>query len=145
MCAAGAAVVVDLATSLQYRAGHLPGAWWAVRARLADALPKLPAAAAIVFTSPDGKLARFAAADAAALTATPVKLLRGGTAAWIAAGLALAEGLENMTGETDDVQYKAYDHTDNIAHHMQEYLSWETGLVAQIERDGTTRFRHFPD
>ncbi len=139
------AVVVDLATSLQYRAGHVPGAWWAVRSRLADALDKLPAAKTIVFTSPDGALARLAAEDAAALTAAAVKVLSGGTKAWVAAGLPLTEGLENLTGETDDVQYKAYDYTSNIEAHMQEYLSWETGLVEQIERDGGTRFRHFPE
>ncbi len=145
LCQAGDAVVVDLATSLQYRAGHVPGAWWAVRSRLADALGKLPAAKAIVFTSPDGALARFAAADTAALTETPALALSGGTESWSAAGLALTGGLENMTGETDDVQYKAYDYTSNIEAHMEEYLSWETGLVEQIERDGTARFRHFPD
>ena len=43
------------------------------------------------------------------------------------------------------MNYRAYDYTDNIEHHMKEYLSWESGLVEQIERDGTTRFRHFPD
>jgi len=144
MCQAGDALVVDLATSLQYRAGHVPGAWWAVRARLEDALGKLPAAKAIVFTSPDGVLARLAASDSAALTGTRVLALAGGTQSWVAAGLALTEGLENLTGETDDVQYKAYDYTSNIEAHMQEYLSWETGLVEQIERDGTARFRHFP-
>lgn len=145
LCAAGDVVVVDLATSLQYRAGHVPGAWWAVRSRLADALGRLPKAKLIVFTSPDGVLARLAAADAAALTETSAKALSGGTRAWVAAGLSLTEGLENLTGETDDVQYKAYDYTSDIEAHMQEYLSWETGLVEQIERDGTTRFRHFPE
>ncbi len=144
MCAAGTTVVVDFATSLQYRAGHLPGAWWAVRSRLADALARLPAADEYVFTSPDGVLARLAAGDAASLTGTPVKVLAGGTAAWTEAGLALTEGLENLTGETDDVLYRAYDYTSNIEQHMKDYLSWETGLVEQIERDGTTRFRHFP-
>ncbi|MHA1107827.1 MAG: rhodanese-like domain-containing protein, partial [Alphaproteobacteria bacterium] len=122
MCQAGDALVVDLATSLQYRAGHVPGAWWAVRARLEDALGKLPAAKAIVFTSPDGVLARLAASDSAALTGTRVLALAGGTQSWVAAGLALTEGLENLTGETDDVQYKAYDYTSNIEAHMQEYL-----------------------
>ena len=53
-------------------------------------------------------------------------------------------GFENMADDNNDVQYKAYDHTENIEFHMQEYLSWEIGLVDLIERDGTARFRHVP-
>ena len=40
---ANPAVVVDLALSRHHRQGHIPGAWFAIRARLADALDKLPA------------------------------------------------------------------------------------------------------
>ena len=40
-----------------------------------------------------------------------------------------------------DNQYKAYDHDENIEFHMNEYLSWEIGLVDQIERDGTVVLR----
>lgn len=138
------ATVVDLATSLEYRAGHIPGAWWAVRARLPDSLGRIGGNGPLVFTSPDGLLARLAAGDALDLTDRPVRILDGGTAAWRAAGGALSEGFENMADNNNDVQYKAYDHTENIEFHMQEYLSWETGLVEQIERDGTARFRHVP-
>src|SRR5689334_4367687 len=60
------AVVVDFATSLQYRKEHIPAAAFAIRSRLgnhADALKGKP----VVCTSPDGVLARYAAADLAAL------------------------------------------------------------------------------
>ena len=78
------------------------------------------------------------------MTDRPVRVLEGGTASWCEADGALNEGFENMADDNNDVQYKAYDHTENIEFHMQEYLSWETGLVEQIERDGTVRFRHVP-
>src|SRR5579862_8192105 len=39
---AGEAVVVDLASSIAYEAGHIPGAWFAVRARLPGSLERLP-------------------------------------------------------------------------------------------------------
>ena len=144
----GAVTVVDFATSLEYRAGHIPGAWWAIRARLPESLGGIGSDSGgtgpLVFTSPDGMLARLAAGDAQALTARPVRILDGGGIAWRAAGGARSEGFENMADHNNDVQYKAYDHSENIEFHMQEYLSWETGLVEQIERDGTARFRHVP-
>jgi len=144
MIGEGSVTVVDFATSLEYRAGHVPGAWWAIRARLPESLGRVSGDGPLVFTSPDGLLARLAAGDAKALTDRPVRILDGGTAAWRAAGGALSEGFENMADDNNDVQYKAYDHAENIEFHMQEYLSWETGLVEQLERDGTARFRHVP-
>src|SRR5258708_26078622 len=38
----GEAAVVDLAPSITYETGHIPGAWVAVRARLRRNLPKIP-------------------------------------------------------------------------------------------------------
>jgi rhodanese-related sulfurtransferase len=140
----GGVTVVDLATSLEYRAGHIPDAWWAIRARLPESLARVGGNGPLVFTSPDGKLAGLAAGDALSLTDRPVRLLEGGTKAWLAAGGTLGEGFENMADDNNDVQYKAYDHTENIEFHMQEYLSWEIGLVDLIERDGTARFLHVP-
>lgn len=141
MLAAGEATVVDFSTSLEYKAGHIPGAWWAVRSRLATSLGKVSGDGTLVFTARDPALARLAAGDAAELGTRKVLVLDGGNAAW---GEALATGFENMADTNNDVQYKAYDHDENIAFHMQEYLSWETGLVEQVDKDGTARFRHFP-
>ena len=141
---AGDVTVVDFATSLDYRAGHVPGAWWAVRARLPQSLAKIGGSGVLVFTSPDGLLARLAAGDAQALTDRPVRVLEGGTASWRASGGDMTQGFENMADDNNDVQYKAYDHEENIEFHMNEYLSWEIGLVDQVERDGTARFRHIP-
>ena len=141
----GTAAVVDVATSLEYRdGGHIPGAWWAIRARLETSLGRIPGDGALVFASPDGVLAKLAANDAARLTQRAVSVLRGGTAAWRSAGLPLVTGFERMADENNDLLYRAYDYTENVEAHMQEYLSWETGLVEQIERDGTARFRHVP-
>ena len=58
---AGTTSVVDLDFSRRYIQGHIPGAWFAIRARLADVVTKLPAGDTIVLTSADGRLARLAA------------------------------------------------------------------------------------
>jgi rhodanese-related sulfurtransferase/predicted metal-dependent enzyme (double-stranded beta helix superfamily) len=132
--------LVDLETSLRYRDGHVPGAWWAVRARLADALPKLPKKP-LVFTSPDGVLARLAASEAGAINGAPAKALAGGTNAWREAGLPLAKGTDRLADTPDDVWYKPYDHGTLVEDAMKAYLTWEVGLVPQIERDGDARFK----
>jgi rhodanese-related sulfurtransferase/predicted metal-dependent enzyme (double-stranded beta helix superfamily) len=138
----GRAVVVDLANSLDYREGHIPGAWFAVRSRFPDGVARLPGDGALVLTSPDGVLARVAAADlAAAAPARPVHVLDGGTAAWRAAGLPLTAGEENLADTPDDVWYRPYDRGDGVEAAMQEYLRWELDLVTQIDRDGDARFR----
>ena len=40
--AAGNTLVIDLDTSRRYGQGHIPGAWFAIRSRLANDLGKLP-------------------------------------------------------------------------------------------------------
>lgn len=136
----GEATVVDLSDSYAYRRAHIPGAWFAVRARLNDALGRVPVSGALVFTCPDGTLARLAAADLGG----GVAVLDGGNAAWAQAGLDFAEGVENMADEIDDVVLKPYDRPEGVEAAMKAYLSWEVDLVRQVEQDGTMRFRHFP-
>jgi rhodanese-related sulfurtransferase len=138
------AIVVDLDSRLNYRAGHIPGAWFAIRSRFETARAKLPEAALYVVTSPDGVLAALAAPELAAATGVPVKILRGGTAAWRAAGLPIATGEEHMADATDDVFHRPYDRAKGIEQAMRDYLSWEVDLVRQIERDGDAAFRSFP-
>lgn len=138
----GEALVLDLSSSLRFRDGHIPGAWFAVRSRLADAMTQLPPHQLLVLTSADGQFAEIAAADAQAVSPVPVAVLRGGNAAWSAAGLALEPGLTQLTTTTDDVWYSPYDHEDRVKA-MNAYLSWEIGLVEQIEREDMPLFRYF--
>src|SRR5262245_15772586 len=48
------ATVIDLSPSRDYRKGHIPGAWFAIRARLAQALPRIKPHGTLVLTSEDG-------------------------------------------------------------------------------------------
>ena len=125
------AVVVDFADSRSYAEGHIPGAWFAIRSRLASA--RLPDAERYVFTSPDGRLAHLAAGD----FDRPVAVLEGGTEAWTGP---LESGARHMADTADDVWLKPYEQGGTVEENMQAYLDWETGLVEQLDRDGTTRF-----
>jgi len=138
--------VIDLASSLRYRARHVPGAWWAVRARLAEAKAKIPRPKRLVLTSDDGLLARFAAAEAAALWPEAEHgVLEGGNAGWFDAGLASESGMTRPTTTLDDVWYKPYDHEQegDYEKHARAYLSWEVALVDQIKREPAVRFRAY--
>jgi rhodanese-related sulfurtransferase len=136
------AVVVDLALSRHHRQGHIPGAWFAIRARLAESFGKLPTEGALVVTSEDGTLARFAAAELR--TSRPVKVLGGGTAAWQAAGQPLEAGMEQVASEPNDVALSARERPADRERFMREYLAWEINLVNQIGGDADCRFRLAP-
>ncbi len=140
----GGVTVLDLSTSLRFRDRHIPGAWWAVRARLDQARAKLAGARALVLTSDDATLAHLAAAEAAALWPdAEVSVLKGGNAIWFALKLPTEAGIEHSTTATDDVWYKPYDHARDYEKHARAYLSWEVALVEQIKRDSTIRFRAY--
>ena len=105
-------------------------------------------------------LAAFAAAELAQATERPVVALEGGTAAWRAAGLALDRGAgESSAGKSGTGRpvhppvhpmedhwpspYAAATESERVRD-FQTYLDWELQLVAQLERDGTSRFTVFP-
>jgi rhodanese-related sulfurtransferase len=135
-----AVVVLDLAPSPLHRKGHVPGAWFAIRARLAEAFERIPEGLPIVLTSPDGRLARLAAAEVEEISDHPVRVLEGGTEAWAATGRRLDTGLVRAASDPEDVYKRPYEGTDNAAEAMQAYLDWEYGLVDQLARDGSHGF-----
>ena len=143
---AGAATVVDLSLSRDYRAGHIPGAWFAIRARLAASLKRVRRAGVLVLTCGDGVLARLAAPEVAAIIGAPVMVLAGGNAAWRAGGFPVAAGEEHMADAPDDVWLRPYERASgtDFAAAMNEYLTWEVELVDQLARDGTARFAPRP-
>ena len=140
-----AATVVDLSFSRAYREGHIPGAWFAIRSRLASALEKIPLRGTLVLTSEDGRLAALAAPEARALApGLAVRWLEGGNAAWRAAGHALAADDVRMANEAVDLWLKPYERPNDTTKAMDEYLAWEVDLLARIERDGTANFMCSP-
>jgi rhodanese-related sulfurtransferase len=136
--------VMDLARSPDYKRGHIPGAWFAIRSELPAALQRAGAPAALVLTSPDGTLARLAAPEAQAAGAAEVLVLRGGTEAWREAGQPMTEGAERMASDTLDVFPKPYERDGGVEAAMKEYLTWEVDLVRQIEADGDAHFEPYP-
>jgi rhodanese-related sulfurtransferase len=138
---AGGIVVIDLDWSRDYREGHIPGAWFALRARLGAVLPQVSPANTVVFTSSDGMLARLAAAEWQNRASVPVLALDGGTAAWRKAGFPLERGETRMVTAADDIRLRAREQTEKVEEAMREYLSWEIHLADQMATDDDQRFR----
>ncbi|MEN3224244.1 rhodanese-like domain-containing protein [Mycolicibacterium porcinum] len=136
-------VVLDLAPSPAYRAGHIPGAQFAIRSRLAAT--DIPGTGPIVLTSEDSVLARFAAADLAAATDRPVQVLDGGTKSWTDSGYTLVSGDERWLHAPDDVVPSGWRETDPERRKagFRRYLAWELGLVNELEQDDTVPFKKY--
>jgi hypothetical protein len=119
----------------------IPGAWFAIRSRLRDALRTLPPTDTIVLTSPDGVLAQLAAADLDGVPSLSVKVLSGGTQAWCAAGFPLEPGATRLADEVEDIRLRAREEGQNREAAMRAYLAWEIDLVNQMATDDDQRFR----
>jgi len=136
----GEVVVVDVTTHANYRRGHIPGAWYALRSQLAQAVERLPQARRYVLTCATALLAHFVADELAPLVPGEVLVLAGGNQAWREAGQALESGDGQLASPPLDRYRRPYEGTDNGPEAMQAYLDWEFGLVDQLARDGTHHF-----
>ena len=136
--------VVDVGESAAYRLGRIPGSHYAMRSCLREALARLPEDAGLVFACGDGRLARLAAQDALDMGWTQARWLEGGRAAWTRAGhpTQVCAGDEDplLLSATDDMWYPPWARKTGIAAAMQQYLTWELGLLAQLEREPYLRF-----
>lgn len=140
---AGTAVAFDVERRSAFERRHVAGARFAVPDRLQEFTADLPASQLIVLTSSDGVLARTVAAELAARTGRTVRAISGGTQAWSAARLPTATGPEGVLTGDDDHWYSPYAHADLAQRDagFQQYLDWEIGLVAQLEREGDVGIR----
>jgi 3-mercaptopyruvate sulfurtransferase SseA len=111
---------------------------------LSRALERFPANLPLVFACGDGSLAAFAAQDAIALGHPHARYLAGGRAAWCEGG----RPTEACSGDddpklltvTDDMWYPPWARHSGVEEAMQQYLTWEVNLVAQIAREPYLRF-----
>lgn len=140
--------LLDVSLSNEYQKQHIDGAWFVPRARLAAALKNIPTADLYVLTSSDGATAQLTAPELASAIDKPVKVLAFGNKGWVEAGNVLVSGEGRQSLRPDDmwqIPFLPDPYTGKSAEdNMREYLSWEVELIKQIDRDGTSDFRHYP-
>ena len=135
--------IINVTSSANHVKAHVPGAYWAVRSGLAEAIAtieKTQSPDRYVVVCQTNALAPYAAPEVAALTGKPVDVLEGGTSAWIREGLPAETGDARLASPRIDRYRRPYEGTDNAHEAMNAYLEWEYGLIAQLDRDGTHGF-----
>lgn len=124
--------IIDLRPSMTYRKGHIDGAVWSIRPRLADALAT--PADAVVLVADDPGVAALAAKDLADLGVSDVSLLEGGPENWQAAGLGWVATPDSPTdAECIDFLFFTHERHAGIEAAARQYLAWEIGLVDQLD------------
>ena len=138
----GEAGVVDVSLSRTYRSGHVPGARHGIRARLGRNLADRPRGRLLVVTADDEALARLAAADLAQELDAPVRCLEGGNGGWTTAGYSMTAADPAFLDAPDDVRVRVNEDEGGMEKAMNDYLTWEIGLVDDVARDGTAAWLH---
>ena len=140
--ARGEVDVVDVSLSRTYRSRHLPGARHGIRARLGRNLAGRSRDRLLVVTADDAALARLAAADLTEKLDAPVRCLEGGNDGWTAAGYPLTAADPTFLDAPDDVRVRVNEAEGGMEKAMNDYLTWEIGLVDDVARDGTAAWLH---
>jgi rhodanese-related sulfurtransferase len=122
-------VILDVGSSLEYEAAHIPGAKWISRGWLELRLPgHAPDKGQLILLScPDGRHSIFAGRTLHEMGYEHGFAVEGGVQAWNAVGLPTETGTAGCLTETNDVVLSPSIKGDK--EDMRRYLDWELRLV----------------
>jgi 3-mercaptopyruvate sulfurtransferase SseA len=135
----GTSRAIDLRAAMTFRKGHVAGSVWSIRSRIGEAADR---AKSVVLISDDPDAAALAALDLAETGCRDIRLLAGGLDAWRDAGLPVEASPDNPPdAECIDFLFFTARRHDNDAEAARQYLTWETGLLAQLDAQERGVFR----
>jgi rhodanese-related sulfurtransferase len=137
---AGSVTAIDVGASMRFREEHIPGSRWSTRVRLAaDARTGKET---LVLVAEEADVAKAAAIDLVEAGIGDIRLLDGGLAGWKRAGFPTAASpAEPPDAECIDYLFFVHDRHAGNREAMQQYLQWETGLMAQLDEADKAAFR----
>lgn len=139
----GNAVLVDLRNSMTYRRGHVAGAVWGTRARLADVVPG--DGRDVLLVADEEELLAGAARDLGELGAS-FAAVEGGQDALVAAGAEVVETPDTPSDEEAiDFLHFVHDRHDGNLEASRRYIAWEMGLIDQLDEAEAAEFRLTPN
>jgi rhodanese-related sulfurtransferase len=124
--------IIDLRASADFRDGHIEGAVWSIRPRLASL--GLSAGSDVVLVAPDKGVAELAAMDLRDAGVSTLRRLAGGPDDWRAAGLDIVATPDlPPDSERLDFLFFVHDRHQGNAEASRAYLNWELGLIGQLK------------
>jgi len=132
--------VIDVRPSMSYRDGHIDGATWSIRQRLAADLRD--ASKPVVLVADELGIAALAALDLAEAGCGDIAVLKGGMKAWVGEGRAVvATPTVPSDAECIDFVFHTLGRNEGNLDSARAYLAWEIGLVDQLDADERAVFR----
>ncbi len=136
--------LIDLSSGMDFRAGHIKGAHWCVRPRLAPLLSQLAPAAQqpLILSGADQAVRRLAAIDARELGYENLLELDANLSDCERSGLDIVATPEQPS-DTDCIDYLffVHDRHDGNLEASRQYLEWETGLLQQVDEQELSVFQ----
>jgi rhodanese-related sulfurtransferase len=132
--------VVDLRSSQAYRDAHVPGSVWSIRPRLPALVCSLGAGRYVLVGDEDDVTA-WAAADLREMGVEDVSILAGGLAAWRESKGSVASS-PDYPPDAERIDHLFFTHERHSGNReaAETYLSWELGLVAQLDEQERADF-----
>jgi rhodanese-related sulfurtransferase len=137
----GTAQVIDLRPSMTYRKGHIPQSIWSIRPRIAAAADR---AKGVVLVAEDPVISMLAKRELidAGFREDMFRTLPDGFEGWRDAGLPVEATPDNPPdAECIDFLFFTARRHDHDAEAARQYLTWETGLLAQLDEQERGVFR----
>ena len=133
MRSAGECEVIDVGESYWYRQGRIPGSWYSKRAGLGAALDRFDKDRTLVFVCTNGTVSPHIAGDAVRMGFHDVRVLQDGRSGWRRGGgdieIIDMEDDDRLLSPTDDMWYPPWARKEGALQAMEQYLTWETGLL----------------
>jgi rhodanese-related sulfurtransferase len=129
--------LVDVRPSLERDAGYLQGASWAVRQNILDVIPA--GTGTVILHTPDPAVASAASQDIAA-AGIDVRWLAAGLDECAQAGWSVVRDDPLSREQAIDRVWFVHDRHDGNREASLQYLSWEMGLIAQLDPQERAEF-----
>jgi rhodanese-related sulfurtransferase len=132
--------IIDLRSGTSFRHGHIAGASWSIRPRLAAL--RLPSGAPLLLAADHPAVAALAGSDLAELGHADVRTIDGGPADWAAAGLPLQASADDPAdADMIDFLFFTAGRHEGDGDAARRYLAWEVGLIDQLDAQERAAFR----
>ncbi len=136
----GSTRLLDLRPALSYRAGHVAGAAWSIRPRLAETL-SADGRPVVLIAEEDG-VAVLVARDLRDAGVADLRRLTGGPGDWTAAGLEVVATPDDPSdADCIDHLFFTHDRHQGNAEAARQDLAWEIGLVDRLDAQERGAFR----